>query len=149
MLHKSGNFHIILCKTHNGEFSPGDLDSPGLCAHHDFFTAGMNNAPMIFDAEKTIALQGENRYSKEEISWKLKAFYHTPGLWLFMRFRIGLLAFHSKLYENTAGPIPPLLMVGLVVDDAIAPVNLLHQNHTHQLVGKGHPGKTKLFIRPL
>ena len=35
-----------------------------------------------------------------------------------------------------------------MIADPETPVNLFQQNHPHELMGKGHFGKTKLIIRP-
>ena len=138
MLQISGYFHVILRKAHDGKLPPGHLDSPGLGGDHNFFAACLKYAPVVFDAEKTISLQRENRHTEEEISRQPKLLHNALRFRLIMRFLIGLMAFHSKLYENTAGPITRLLVVGLVVDDAAAPVDLLQQDHPHKLMGKSH-----------
>ena len=149
MLHISCNFHIILRKALDGKISPGHFDAPGLGGDQNFFPARLQDSPMILNTEETISLQGENRHAKKEIPWQLQPVHEALRFRFVMRFLIGLMAFHSKLYEKTAGPIPRLLVVRLVVHDPVAPVDLLQQDHPHQLMGKGHPGKAELIIRPL
>lgn len=45
--------------------------------------------------------------------------------------------------------VTKLFVVGFVVHDAVAAVDLLQEDHLHQLMGEGHSGEAKLVVGAL
>lgn len=87
-------------------------------------------------------------------SRKERAFItHSSYKKLFLVSRACLQKAFCKMYVTICGKIlethSKLFVVGFVVHDAVAAVDLLQEDHLHQLMGEGHSGEAKLVVGAL